>query len=140
MGDLAATPVLDSDVLIDHLRDAGLGRELVDELATSSGYLITAVTAFELALGHAYAHNPAPVDALMAAPCLMLTREAAVVGGALLRELRAAGRGIDVRDAMQAAICLRADAPLVTRNIRHFARVPGLQVSDPRQWTAGGAP
>jgi predicted nucleic acid-binding protein len=128
---LAATPVLDSDVLIDHLRDAGPGRELVDELATSSGYLITAVTAFELALGRDYAHAPAQADALMAVPCLMLTREAAVVGGALLRELRAAGAGIDVRDAMQAGICLEAGAPLITRNIRHFARVPGLHVTKP---------
>ena len=131
---MAATPVLDSDVLIDHLRDAGPGRELVDELATSSGYLITAVTAFELALGRDYAHDPAQADALMAVPCLMLTREAAVVGGALLRELRGMGAGIDVRDAMQAGICLEAGAPLVTRNIRHFSRVPGLRATEPGHW------
>jgi predicted nucleic acid-binding protein len=82
-------------------------------------------------LGRDYAHDPAPADALMAAPCLMLTREAAVRAGGLLRELRAAGAGIDVRDAMQAGICLDAGAPLITRNIRHFARVPGLQVTEP---------
>ena len=128
---MATTPVLDSDVLIDHLRDAGPGRELVDELATSSGYLITAVTAFELALGRDYAHDPAQADALMSVPCLMLTREAAVRAGRLLRELRGVGAGIDVRDAMQAGICLEAGAPLITRNIRHFARVPGLQVTQP---------
>ena len=128
-------PVLDSDVLIDHLRDAGPGRELVDNLAATSAFRITAVTAFELALGRAYARNPAPANALLAAPCLMLTREAAVRAGALLRELRAIGAGIDVRDAMQAGICLEAGAPLVTRNVRHFARVPGLQVSEPESWS-----
>ena len=128
-------PVLDSDVLIDHLRDAGPGRELVDELAATSAFRITAVTAFELALGRAYASNPAPANALLAAPCLMLTREAAVRAGALLRELHAIGAGIDVRDAMQAGICLEAGAPLVTRNVRHFARVPGLQVSEPEHWS-----
>jgi tRNA(fMet)-specific endonuclease VapC len=131
---ILATPVLDSDVLIDHLRDTGPGRELIDELAAGSGFWITAVTAFELALGSSYARDPAPANALLAAPCLMLTREAALRAGALLRELRSFGSGIDVRDAMQAGICLQADVPLVTRNVRHFSRVPGLQVTEPTRW------
>lgn len=137
MGDVATTPVLDSDVLIDYLRGAGPGRDLVRRVRESRAFRITAVTAFELALGRDYAQDPAPADALMAAPCLMLTREAAVRAGGLLRELRAAGAGIDVRDAMQAGICLEAGAPLITRNIRHFARVPGLQATEPGE--AGGA-
>jgi predicted nucleic acid-binding protein len=45
-----------------------------------------------------------------------------------MRELREAGQAIDVRDAMQAAICLEDDTLLVTRNARHFTRVPGLTV------------
>jgi tRNA(fMet)-specific endonuclease VapC len=134
MGNVAAAPVLDSDVLIDHLRDAGPGRELVDELGATSGFRITAVTAFELALGSGYARDPGPVDALLTAHCLMLTKEAALRAGALLRELRAAGVGLEIRDAMQAGICLEADASLVTRNLRHFARVPGLKVLEPHSW------
>lgn len=128
---MATTPVLDSDVLIDYLRGTGPGRDFVRRVRDARAFRITAVTAFELALGRDYAHDPAPADALMAAPCLMLTREAAVRAGGLLRELRALGAGIDVRDAMQAGICLDAGAPLITRNIRHFARVPGLQVTEP---------
>jgi predicted nucleic acid-binding protein len=134
VGNVVAVPVLDSDVLIDHLRDTGPGRELVDELSSASGFRITAVTAFELALGNSYGHDPAPADALMAAPCLVLTRKAALRAGGLLRELRANGAGIDIRDAMQAGICLEADTPLVTRNIRHFARVSELQVIEPGHW------
>lgn len=134
MGDVATTPVLDSDVLIDYLRGAGPGRDFVRRVHDARAFRITAVTAFELALGRDYAHDPAPADALMAAPCLMLTREAAVRAGGLLRELRAAGAGIEVRDAMQAGICLEAGAPLITRNIRHFTRVPGLQATEPGLW------
>jgi tRNA(fMet)-specific endonuclease VapC len=135
MGDVAIAPVLDSDVLIDHLRDAGPGRELVDALGATTGFRITAVTAFELALGKSYAHDPAPADALLDAPLLMLTREAALRGGVVLRELHAAGAGIEIRDAMQVGICLEAGAPLVTRNVRHFARVPGLRVIEPQRWS-----
>jgi hypothetical protein len=36
-----------------------------------------------------------------------------------------------MRDAMQAAICLDAELPLVTRNARHFERVEPLEVSSP---------
>jgi tRNA(fMet)-specific endonuclease VapC len=134
VGNVAISPVLDSDVLIDYLRGSGPGRDLVRELGATLAFRVTAVTAFELALGCSYARDRAPVDALLAAPCLMLTRGAALHAGALFCELRSAGAGIEVRDAMQAGICLEAQVPLVTRNVRHFARVPGLQVTEPLRW------
>lgn len=131
---MAISPALDSDVLIDYLRGSGPGLDLVRRLGASLAFRVTAVTAFELALGRSYLRDPTPVDALLAAPCLMLTRGAALRAGAVFRELRSAGAQIEVRDAMQAGICLEAQVPLVTRNVRHFARVPGLQVTEPGDW------
>jgi tRNA(fMet)-specific endonuclease VapC len=64
---------------------------------------------------------------------LTLTRKAGLQGGALLGELRRGGEAIDVRDAMQAGICLEAGATLVTRNVSHFERVPGLRLSHPAE-------
>ncbi len=136
MGELATTPVLDSDVLIDYLRGAGPGRDLLRRIRDSLAFRITAVTAFEVAMGSQYARGAPDADALLSAPCLMLSREAALRAGAVLRQLRAEGRPIDVRDAMQAGICLHAGGTLVTRNIRHFSRVPGLQVVEPAHWRA----
>jgi tRNA(fMet)-specific endonuclease VapC len=130
---VAGQPVLDSDVLIDYLRGAGPGRDLVRDLARGGGYRVTAVTAFELALGRSYRENPRPVHALLAAPLLTLTRKAGLRGGALLAGLRESGEAIDVRDAMQAAICLEAGAQLVTRNAAHFERVPDLRFSHPAE-------
>ena len=135
MGDLASGPVLDSDVLIDYLRGTGPGWDLVRALAQGAGYRVTAVTAFELALGRSYRENPRPVHVLLSVPLLTLTRKAGLRGGALLGELRRAGEAIDARDAMQAGICLEAGATLVTRNISHFERVPGLPVSHPGELT-----
>jgi tRNA(fMet)-specific endonuclease VapC len=128
---MADKPVLDSDVLIDYLRGAGPGRDLLRALARGPGYRVTAVTAFELALGSAYRENPRPVHVLLAAPLLTLTRKAGLRGGRLLHDLRRDGAAIDVRDAMQAGICLEAGATLVTRNASHFERVPGLQLRHP---------
>jgi len=131
---VANGPILDSDVLIDYLRGAGPGLDLVRALARGAGYRVTAVTAFELALGRSYRENPRPVHSLLAAPLLTLTRKAGLRGGALLQELRRRGATIDVRDAMQAGICLELDVPLVTRNLSHLARVPDLQLSHPADW------
>ena len=138
---MARYPVLDSDVLIDHLRGSGPGSALVTRLADSLEFLVTAVSAFELALGRSFAGHPEPVLALLEAPALPLTHAAALRGGDLARSLRDGGRGIDVRDAMQAGICLEGELPLVTRNASHFDRVAGLEVIAPEEWLGrlGGA-
>ena len=133
LGELASRSVLDSDVLIDYLRGAGPGRDLVRILIRRAGYRVTAVTAFELALGRSYRENPRPVHALLGAPLLTLTRKAGLRGGTLLGELRRGGETIGVRDAMQAGICLETGATLVTRNVSHFDRVPGLRLSHPAE-------
>jgi len=119
--------------LIDYLRGAGPGRDLVRTLIGGAGYRVTAVTAFELALGRSYRENPRPVHAILAAPLLTLTRKAGLRGGALLGELRRGGTAIDVRDAMQAGICLETASTLVTRHVSHFERVPGLQIVHPTE-------
>lgn len=130
---MAGGPVLDSDILIDYLRGAGSGCDLIRALIQGPGYRVTAVSAFELALGRAYSENPRPVHALLATPLLALTRKAGLRGGALLGELRRGGAAIDIRDAMQAGICLETGTTLVTRNISHFERVPGLKLSHPAE-------
>ncbi|HUB98521.1 MAG TPA: type II toxin-antitoxin system VapC family toxin [Solirubrobacterales bacterium] len=134
MGDVAGPAVLDSDILIDFLRGQGPGRDLVLSLARGPGYRVTSVTAFELALGRTYRENPRPVHAVLSAPLLTLGRKAALRGGLLLGELRRGGVPIDVRDAMQAGICIEAGATLVTRNVDHFRRVPELDVSHPADY------
>jgi tRNA(fMet)-specific endonuclease VapC len=134
VGDVADAPVVDTDVLIDYLRGRGPGAELLARLGRG-GYCVTAVSAFELALGSAHGLDRRPVQALLDAPTLALTPRGGLLGGEALARLRADGRGIDVRDALQAGVCLDADLPLVTRNVRHFERVGGLRVIRPGDWT-----
>lgn len=131
---MADRPVLDSDVLIDYLRGSGPGLELVDALRHSLGFLVTAISAFELAAGRSYARDPTPVHALLRVPLLGLTRTAGLRAGAVLRALGSEGHGIEVRDAMQAGVCLDARRVLVTRNLGHFERVDGLRVVHPEDW------
>lgn len=128
-----STPVLDTDVLIDYLRGSGPGADLVARLGRR-GYSVTAITTFELALGTAHRRDPEPVLTLLDAPMLALTPRAGLRGGEALSLLRQQGKGIDIRDALQAGICVDAERPLITRNLRHFARVPGLRIVSPGDW------
>lgn len=128
-----AAPIVDTDILIDYLRGNGPGAELLARLGRR-GYLVTAVSAFELALGASHGANPAPVVALLDAPSLALTPRAGLRGGEILARLRQDGQGIDIRDALQAGVCVDAERPLVTRNRRHFDRVPGLISVAPEDW------
>jgi len=133
---VARYPVLDSDVLIDHLRGSGPAFMLVTRLADSLDFVVTAISAFELSLGTSLTTDPEPVLALLEAPALPLTHAAALRSGDLARRLREGGKTIGVRDAMQAGICLEAELPLVTRNASHFERVPDLEVVAPAEWLA----
>ena len=38
---------------------------------------------------------------------------------------------LDSTDTLIAGICLAQQLPLLTRNVRHYQRVPGLQVVSP---------
>jgi tRNA(fMet)-specific endonuclease VapC len=134
MEDVADAPVVDTDVLIDYLRGRGPGAELLTRLGRG-GYRVTAVSALELALGSALRADPRPVQALLDTPTLALTPRGGLLGGEALAALRASGRGIDIRDALQAGVCLDAGLPLVTRNLRHFERVDGLRVVLPDDWS-----
>jgi len=62
-------------------------------------------------------HEVIPVD-----------EEVGIVYARVTRRLRAEGRLIGTNDLWIAATALRHDLPVVTADVDHFARVPGLQV------------
>lgn len=53
--------------------------------------------------------------------------ECAAHAARIRAELEAAGKPIGPHDTLIAATTLRYQATLVTRNVREFSRVPGLQ-------------
>ena len=57
-------------------------------------------------------------------------RESAEVYGRLRAELEGRGTPLGEADLTIAAIALRHDLTLITGNVRHFQRVPGLRVED----------
>lgn len=71
-----------------------------------------------------------------AGPILAFDELAAQRYGELRAGLEATGRRVAEPDLRIAAIALTRDATLVTGNVKHFARIPGLRVEN---WLDDGA-
>jgi tRNA(fMet)-specific endonuclease VapC len=89
----------------------------------------------ELEAGAAGSTDPAKERARVRAATAPLAIAApgesmALLYGETLAHLEARGAQISTMDLLIAATALAEGAPLVTRNRRHFERVPGLEIVD----------
>jgi toxin FitB len=109
--------MVDSDVVIDHLR--GIRQLPPLPLAYS------VITRCELFAGR---DDPSMLHRLLA-PLQEIALDSAIAerGGCLRRET-----GVPTPDALIAATALEHGLPLMTRNTRHFGRVPGLELRSPQ--------
>jgi len=121
--------IADTDVLIDSLRGREPVAQRVAEGIENGDLATTVLSAFELLSGSGEAAERRKVEDLLAAlPLLALDPGATVIAAALRRELEARGEMIGLADYLIAGICLSHSASLMTRNRRHFGRVPGLRL------------
>jgi predicted nucleic acid-binding protein len=126
-----AVIVGDTDVLVDYLRGGGLA-DRVGEALSSGTLAATVVAVFELWQGAHDALEQRAVEALLGGVVLLpLTPAGARRAGEVRRNLRAAGMDIGVADSLVAGICLEHGASLLTRNQKHFERVPMLRLDRP---------
>lgn len=121
--------VADTDVLIDYLRGRGDAARRVAIELRSRHFATTAITAFELRSGVRTAREATAVETLLAAmTVLTLGAEEALQAAESRREVESKGLPIGMADYLIAGVCLATDAILLTRNRKHFERVPGLKL------------
>lgn len=113
-----ADALLDSDVLIDHLRGAR-------ELRLDSRLAYSSVTRAELFAGTDSGRDAVAV-ALAPMIELPVDRSVAERAGSVRRQA-----GIRLPDALIAATALVHGLPVITRNRRDFDRVAGLEIVAP---------
>lgn len=128
--------LVDTDRVADYLK----GRpDAVDQLTALApeGMSISLVTYGEIYEGIYFGRDPAHQEASFRAflrftDTLGLTRAVMKRFARVRGELRALGQLIGDPDLIIAATALHHDLTLVTRNYRHFERVPGLRYVDDR--------
>jgi tRNA(fMet)-specific endonuclease VapC len=128
---------LDTSFLVDLLRERargskGAAHQLLDTLADEE-LSISIHVACELHAGAEVSNTPvaehARVSALCSALRIVPTDERFPLEyGSLLGEMRRRGESLATMDLLIATAARVEDAPLVTRNVRHFERIPKLHV------------
>lgn len=119
--------IADSDVLIDFLR--GKDSSEVSEELKHGRLFTTAVTIFELWAGVRNETQLKGVDKLESALIVIpLDQKTARAAGEIRRLLEKEGTGIGMADSLIAGICLTYSGTLLTRNKKHFQRVPNLKL------------
>jgi len=126
--------VLDTDTVLDYFR--GKGDVATNLLAQPpSEVALPAIAAHEVWVGVLGSRNAARRQVQyeqFLATVEVLAFDAVVSRRAaeLRRELERRGEGIGPMDTLIAATAIAHNATLVTRNLREFKRVPGLQLAD----------
>ncbi len=122
--------LLDSDVLIDYLRGREPARTVLRNLFATGRLQTSVVNQFELlaASRQTTAQLEAVTNLLGTLKIIGLDSESAFAAGAIRRDLSAGGVDIGMADCLIAGIALTHSLPLVSRNRRHFARVPQLHL------------
>ncbi|MDG6939973.1 MAG: type II toxin-antitoxin system VapC family toxin [Nitrososphaerota archaeon] len=126
--------VLDTDVLVSDLRGktSVLG-DIADRVPAT-----TVVNAFELFHGayesrESTANLSATRGLLASLNVLGLGVKAAERAGEVLAQAQKAGEALEIRDLLVGCISREEGLPLLTYNVKHFRRIPGLRVIDAGQ-------
>jgi tRNA(fMet)-specific endonuclease VapC len=127
--------VVDSDILIDLLREKDDAVKKIKELEKNEDLATTDINVFELYFG---AYNSIKKDKNLSSTrgllknltLLHTTEEAMETGGRIYSDMKAKGKSIDIRDVLIAAITLQNGASLLTRNREHFESIEELVLVD----------
>lgn len=127
------TIILDTDILIDVLRGQPEALELVQSLEGDHHLSTTAISSFELHHGAWKTDNPPKnlqaVDTLLGRLSVFsFTPEDSELAGKIFASLEGEGQTIGFRDVFIAATVITKESSLLTRDRRHFERIPGLRL------------
>jgi len=124
--------ILDTSFFIDLLRNDSGAVSKARELELQNVPLATtSVAVFELWRGFSALNQDkmeracAMLDQLKVYP---LSSQNARIGGRIAHALDTIGQEIDPEDAMMAGIALENHEEMLTRNVKHFGRIPNLVV------------
>ena len=126
---------LETTFLIDVLRGRTETVAHLRQLVNSSDtVVIAAPTLFEVMEGVALSRTERErnqiQEVLQNATVLPLDMETACSAGELSAQLIEEGQTIGQIDTLIAAIAIHHNEPILTRNVKHFSRIPGLVVEE----------
>jgi predicted nucleic acid-binding protein len=124
----AARYLLDSDILIEHLRGRQQARDFLFALQQEGELFVSAITVAELFTGVRNNRDEQAVnDLLRLTRTISIDATIAKRGGVIRRQYRQS-HGTGLPDALIAATAESAGATLITFNQRHFPMISSLRI------------
>jgi predicted nucleic acid-binding protein len=123
--------IFDTSFLIDFQKERNRGPGAAHAFLERNGeaYAYLPMTAYgEYAEGFESRSDPAFLSVVESFEIIPVTREVADSYASIARKLRRDGLLIGANDMWIAATAVQRDWPLVTRNLDHFARIPGIRL------------
>ena len=128
---------LDTSFLIDIIKGKPLNKELNSLLDERWTLTIASPTILELFKGIylnknlKYSSNEERDrinEILLSITILDLDKESAIMAGKIEADLINHGKEIDIVDVMIGAICIKNNETIITRNKKHFEKIPNLKL------------
>ncbi len=124
---------IDTDIIIDYLKNE---RSVFDKVIALKDKEIpiftTTVNSFELYRGNLRLSKKSQEDAvelfLNNIRIFDFTLDASKKAADIFEQLQSQGEMIELTDIMIAAICILRNEKLLTRNVKHFSRIPELKL------------
>lgn len=122
--------IVDTDFAVAVLRGDEAAKPMAASLMRDTTFGTTVITAVELLVGaYGSERKKAAVMAFLGKlPVLPLDENSTETVAGVFAGCAGRGRSLDIKDAIIAGIALAGDHSVVTRNERHFGRVPGLRL------------
>lgn len=125
--------VIDSSIIIQHARTRDQQQSLFLRALLHYNPHLSAISIYEIELGAFRAGRLSDIAALQIDFIILpfteaVARRAAMLDADLIRQ----NLHIGIKDSFIAATCLVHDLPLLSVNVRHFDRIEGLQLVDPK--------
>ena len=127
---------LDTDFIIDYLKEQHTGKkgsavgkfeELIKRGESPKTTMINVSELYRGAYYFSTDHRVRELDVILSEfEILPLTFEAAKLSGSLAAYLKQSGTMIGISDILIASIVLEENDTLITRNVKHFSKIPEL--------------
>jgi len=126
---------LDTDIIIDFLKEREYAvRKISDIQERDLKLSTTTINSFELFKGALKSNNPEsihPLNQLLSNTFIHnFDLESSKKAAEIFESLKVKGELLDLADIMIAAIAITNKETLITRNIKHFKRIPGLEIEE----------
>jgi predicted nucleic acid-binding protein len=125
-----ARVLIDTSLLIDHLRRVQKERTAFYLAAGRYECVVSAITEFEFRAGSTAINQPFVNALLDLTPVLPFDSACVGAAVAIYRDLRARNQLIALPDLLIAATAVAHQLPLLTLNLSHFERITSLKLLD----------